>query len=334
VDHNAAQPTAPWQVNVYCIAVAPSDPSILYCGSETGCLYKSVNKGLEWTPFNDFNWSRALLSVAIHPTDPDVVYAGTSNDVYKTIDGGASWSIVLTESGLSCNSLAISPGAPDTLFAGSANGLYKSVDAGANWTEVLTEHVDDVAFRPNDGSTVYALTRTGGPDTYSFYKSTDAGTTFSLSMSGWSTLYEHSGGRISVTPADPDYLYAALLTHDGSGGDTKPYILKSTDGAASWTSASVCNSGPCPMTNGQGYYDLALVVSHADPEHVIAATTTAYRSTNGGSNWSAVGGYTGPFSIHPDIQSMVSIMDGTTENTWIATDGGAIARSRSREPLG
>ncbi len=321
-DHRADQPTAPWQVNIYSLAVAPSDPSVLYCGSETGVLYKSTDKGLNWTAFNDFNWGRAILSVAIHPTNPDIVYAASSTDIFKTIDAGKAWSIVYTESGLSCNSLAINPSMPDTIFAGTAKGLKKSVDGGANWTTLVAKHIDDIQYRPHDGTTLYALARTGTPDTYTFYKSTDSGTTFLPRMTGWGTIYEQSGGRISVSPANPNYIYAVLLTHDGTGNATKPYIMKSIDNAANWLVVATGNTTDCPLNNGQGYYDLDIVASHTNAEHLIAATTTAYKSTDGGQVWTAIGGYSGDFAIHPDIQEMVSIHDGTTENTWITTDGG------------
>lgn len=320
-DHNPGL-VAPWQVNIYTVTVAPSNPAILYAGSETGALYKSIDKGLNWTPFDDFNWGRAILSVEIHPTDPSIVYAATSTDIFKTTDGGASWSIILTESGLSCNSLAISPSTPTTIFAGTSNGLYRSTDSGSNWTEMLTEQIDDVLFRPNDGSTIYVLARTGSPDTYSFYKSTDSGSTFNLSMTGWGTIYEQSGGRMTVTPADDDYIYVTLLTHDGSGGDQKPYILKSTDAAANWTTVATGQTANLEMTNGQGYYDLDVVASHSNADHIITATTTAYKSTDGGITYTAIGGYAGDFAIHPDIQCMISIMDGATEDTWLSTDGG------------
>ncbi|MEZ5974575.1 MAG: hypothetical protein R3E96_06955 [Planctomycetota bacterium] len=320
-DHNASQPDAPWQVNIYCIDAAPSNPSILYCGSETGVLYKSVDKGLNWTPFDNFNWSKAILSVAIDPLDADIVYAATSTDVMKTVNGGRSWSVVLTGAGLSCNSMAVSPTVPGTVFAGTAQGLYRSLDGGANWAVALLGQVDDVLYRPGGGTTLYVLQRTGTPDTFSFRKSTDGGSTFPLAMSGWPNVYEQSGGRLCVSQADPDYVYALLLTHDGTGADTKPYLLKSTDSAAHWTTAAI-GGGNLPLTNGQGYYDLDVVASQLDPEKVIAATTTAYSTGDGGGTWTAVGGYTGPFGIHPDIQCMISVLDGATENTWIATDGG------------
>ena len=124
------------RITIYTIAAAPSDPSILYAGSETGVLYKSTDKGLNWVPFDRFNWGRAVLSIAIHPTDADIVYAATSTDIFKTGNGGESWSIVYTEAGLSCNALAISPTTPSTVFAGTAQGLKKSLDGGANWTDI------------------------------------------------------------------------------------------------------------------------------------------------------------------------------------------------------
>lgn len=317
VDHDAAQAVAPWQINIYTIAAAPSNPSILYAGSETGALYKTTDKGLNWTPFNDYNWGRAILSVAIHPTDPDIVYAATSTDIFKTTNGGTSWSIVLTESGLSCNAIAISPTTPTTLFAGTANGLYLSEDSGTSWTEKIADLVYDVKFKSGDGSVVYALTQNSAAGTYSFYKSSDSGSTFSLSMNGWGAINISSGGRISVTPANTSYVYA-MLTSD----DSTPYIMKTTDSATSWNTVATGNTSAYPLNNGQGYYDLDIVVSHDDAEQVMTGTGSAYRSADGGINWTAVGGYAGDFAIHPDIQEMISIMDGGTENTWIATDGG------------
>ncbi len=320
-DHNADQPEAPWQVNIYCIDAAPSNPAILYCGSETGVLYKSTDRGQNWVPFNNFNWGAAILSVAIDPADPNIVFAATSSDIIKTTNGGRTWSIAYTSAGLSCNSLAFSPSVQGTLFAGTAQGLLRSIDGGANWTQSLTKHVDDVMFRPGDGSTLYVLQRSGTPDTYDFMKSVDGGVSFTSSMVGWGTLYERSGGRICVSQANPDYVYALLLTHDGNDGDQKPYLMKSTDAAGTWSAVAI-GGAALPLNNGQGYYDMDVVASQSDPEKVIVATTTAYSSTDGGANWTAVGGYTGPFGIHPDIQCMLSILDGANEDTWIATDGG------------
>ncbi len=321
-DHKPSQPVAPWQANVYCIAVAPSNPSILFCGSETGEVYKTTDKGLNWTPLNQFNWGGAISSVAIHPTNPDIVYVGLKSDLVKSTDGGSTWNIVHTTTGLGCNAIAISPTTPETVLAATNKGLLRSTNSGSSWQIIDNKHFVDVKFRPNDGTTAYALAYSGNPSTYSFYKSTDGGTNFQLKMTDWPDVYEKSGGRICVTPANSDYVYAVLLTEDANNANQKPYVLKTTDQAEHWTTIATGAGNTFPLTNGQGYYDLDIVASHVNPDHLIVATITAFKTTDGGTSWTKVGGYGGDFAIHPDIQEMISIMDGSTENTWIATDGG------------
>jgi hypothetical protein len=72
------------------------------------------------------------------------------------------------------------------------------------------------------------------------------------------------------------------------------------------------------MSNGQGFYDLSIVASHTNANHVIVGTTTTYKSTDGGVNFSPLGGYHGPFGLHPDLQHAVALGG----DTYIATDGG------------
>jgi hypothetical protein len=66
---------APWQVNVYSFDVAPSDNNILYCGTETGFVNKSTDKGLSWQLLGkDIYFGGAVTAVAIHPHNPDIVF--------------------------------------------------------------------------------------------------------------------------------------------------------------------------------------------------------------------------------------------------------------------
>ena len=72
------------------------------------------------------------------------------------------------------------------------------------------------------------------------------------------------------------------------------------------------------MSNGQGFYDLDILANPNNANELIAASTSAYKSTDGGATFTAVGGYQGSFGIHPDIQEMLAVGG----DTWITTDGG------------
>jgi hypothetical protein len=313
-EHRPNQQVAPWQVNIYAFAVAPSNSNILFATSETGEVYKTADKGLNWTPVMTYNWGGAGRAIAIHPTNPLLVFVTTNTDIIRSTDGGMTWASVLTVSGLSANSLEFSPDG-GTIIAGSGQGVRRSTDAGANWSTPLSGEIMDIAFRPGDNTTVYALLRQASPNQCMLYKSTNGGVSFNLSMTGWTPYPDHSGGRLTVTPADPNYLYVGLLQDPTN---PKPVILKSSNAAGSWTQTAIGGSGNFDGTNGQGYYDLDIEANDQNAEEVIFATTTAWRSSDGGVSFTAIGGYSGDFDIHPDIQEIISIGG----DTWIATDGG------------
>lgn len=311
-EHRPNQQIAPWQVNIYSMAVSLSNPSRVVCGSETGEVYFTDDKGVNWTPVRDYNFGRAIISVAIHPTNEDEVYVGTSTDVLRTTDAGLTWTPVLTGSSISPNTLRFNSDGT-VILAGNSNGVMRSTNNGGSWTNTLSEEVMDIAFQPGNDNVVYALVRESGPNQCMFYKSLDGGLTFALSMAGWTPYADASGGRMDVTNADSDYIYIGLLTASNT-----PVILRSTNAAGGWTEVAQGNTTALNMDNGQGYYDLDIVANDLNAQEVIFATNTSYRSSDGGVNYTALGGYRGPFDVHPDMQEMVSVGG----DTWITTDGG------------
>ncbi|WP_157472233.1 LamG-like jellyroll fold domain-containing protein [Neolewinella persica] len=313
-EHRPNQQVAPWQVNVYAFAASQSNPDILFATSETGEVYKTTDKGLNWIPIMTYNWGGAGRAIAIHPTNPSVVFVSTNTDIVRSTDGGMTWASVLTASGLSGNSLEFSPNG-GTIIAGTGQGVRRSTDGGSTWSTQLSGEILDVAFRPGDNNTVYALLRQSSPSQCMLYKSMNGGVSFSLSMTGWTPYPDHSGGRITVTPADPDYLYVGLLQDPVN---QVPVILKSTNAAGSWTQTAIGGTANFDGNNGQGYYDLDIEANDLNAEEVIFATTTAWKSSDGGVSYTAIGGYSGDFDIHPDIQEIISIGG----DTWLATDGG------------
>ncbi len=152
------------------IALAPSDPSIVWVGtgepnnrqssSWGNGIYKSLDAGKTWTHMG-LKDTHHIGRVVIHPTDPNIVYvaalghlwgANKERGVYKTTDGGATWTQSLSindDTGVS--DIAIDPQSPNTLYAaayqrrrtvfgysggGPQSGVYKTVDGGLHWNKL------------------------------------------------------------------------------------------------------------------------------------------------------------------------------------------------------
>jgi photosystem II stability/assembly factor-like uncharacterized protein len=149
------------------IAVAPSDPNVIYVGTGEGCIrstssygdgvYKSTDAGKTWTNIG-LKDSRQIGRLIVHPKDPNVVLvaalghefgANAERGVFRTLDGGKSWERVLyRDDQTGAIDLSFDPTNPSIIFAalwqanrtpwgltdgGPGSGLYKSTDGGATW---------------------------------------------------------------------------------------------------------------------------------------------------------------------------------------------------------
>lgn len=313
---SSAPSSCPWQANVYAFDVAVTDNSVIYCGTETGFMNKTTDKGLTWEPVGlNYPFGGGITAVAVHPSDPGVVYAAAGSQVHKSINGGISWAPVLPAGNqFAADRLKIDPLNPQKIFAASSGGLFISTDGGSAWTRKWTAPVYDVEIMPGDGSRVFALTRSGG--NFSVIMSVDGGVTFQTQPAFPGTYAESGGGLLAMTPSNPGIMFAILLC----SGNT-PYLLKGTLSGSAWTWSlrATGATSAFPMNNGQGYFDLAMEISPVNENILLVGTTTLYKSVNGGNTFSAVGGYSGSFSIHPDIQDIRMLPNG---DTWVSTDGG------------
>lgn len=317
---NSAQPLCPWQANIYCLDVAPSDPNTLYYGSESGVVGKTTDKGLNWTPLGANFFTNNIGAIAIHPSNPGIVYASElPNNIATSTDGGLSWSVALAISNFNSEDIKVKPDEPEVVLAAGTSLQRRT--AGNVWTNVLNKRSYDIAFKPDDPSIVYVLVKNTVLDLCEFWKSTDGGQTFTIRSSGWITGLTDGGGRLAVSPANSNRIYAALLTGGG------PRVMRSDNAGETWTIIASSNAtgliGPCTtgalsMTTGQGYYDMSIAASATNADQIILGTTTSFKSVDGGVSYTLLGGYCGTFDIHPDIQEMVS----KSGDTWICTDGG------------
>jgi photosystem II stability/assembly factor-like uncharacterized protein/PKD repeat protein len=311
-----APPSCPWQANVYSFDVAVSDHNVIYCGTETGFMNKTTDKGLTWQLIGkEYPFGGAITAVAVHPSNAEVVYVAAGNQVHMTSDGGSAWAPLLPAGGLFyADRLKIDPANPQKILAASGNGVYISADGGSSWSKKWSAPAYDIEIKTNDNNQIFALTKANGK--FSVIMSADGGETFQVQTTFPNTFVESSGGLLAMTPDNPNIMLAILLSANNT-----PYLLKGslTGSIWNWTIKATGATSSFPMDNGQGYFDLAMEISPVNENIILVGTTTLYKSGNGGSSFTAVGGYSGNFSIHPDIQDAKMLSNG---ETWVSTDGG------------
>ncbi|MEM9850257.1 MAG: glycosyl hydrolase, partial [Bacteroidota bacterium] len=183
--------------SVGAVAVATSNPNIVYCGmgehaprgvmtSYGDGVYKSNDAGKTWKHLG-LEVTQQIARIVIHPTDPDILYVaaqgalhGNSEErgIYKSVDGGETWKKVLyVNDRTGCSELSMDAQNPLVLYAamwehqrlpwqvisgGAGSGLYKSVDGGETW-ELLSEGLPEekgkmaISVCPSNSEKVYAL---------------------------------------------------------------------------------------------------------------------------------------------------------------------------------
>ncbi len=326
-----------WQTNIYSLDVSLSNSNLIFAGGESGGMWKSTDKGLNWTIVSKNIAHGSFNSVKIHPTDNNTIYTNTNNQVFKSIDQGANWVSVYSESGLTVYEISISTSDPNIVLAASSKGLLRSINGGTSWVKVFSAETWTVKPKVGSGTAFYAIRDNGTSS--DFIKSTDSGATWVVSNTGlWTPGGGESmtGGIVATCPTNTNKLYAYYC---GNGSNLYGYIgvYVSTDDGATWTNTNPTNSvgnSPTAYTipshsnlmahNGttgfdQGFYDMAIVVNPSNDAELIAGGTSWFKSTNSGATWTALGSYVGGLSwSHPDMQALVA----RGNDLWIATDGG------------
>ena len=251
------------------IAVADTTPKTVYLGAAAGGLWKSTDGGMTWTPLFEKQPNPSIGAVAVAPSNPSIVWVGTGeannrqsaswgDGVYKSTDGGATWSHMGLEDTQAIGRVVIDPTNPDIVYVAAVGhlwgpnperGLFKTTDGGKTWNKVLFINNDtgvtDVAIDSQSPTTLYAAAyqrrRTawgfnGGGPSSGVYKTTDGGAT-------WTKLTKDlptgDDGRIAVAVyrKNPNIVYA--LIQNAKGG-----VFRSEDKGATWTKMSSENPRP------------------------------------------------------------------------------------------
>ncbi|MBO0936559.1 hypothetical protein J2I47_08395 [Fibrella sp. HMF5335] len=324
----------------------PNDPTKkkVWAGGVAGGLWYTndiTNPNQSWQKASDLWENIAVTSMAYDPSQPNIMYVGTGEAYYnmdgvqgggiwKTTDGGQTWSRLTATVPINNGDLATIAGAfqaiyrlvvapGGTVYAATWGGLVKSTDGGTSWTFDLVP------------------ARSIGTTTGSVYNITDIdlatdGALFAVAQG--SLVYRRSSGSSSweVKQANPlGYRAEIALAPSTSGGGQVIYLvaasasvmLRSTDGGTSWTNLPLPSSVTAPLGE-QSWYNLVLTVHPTNPNQVYLGTNRPFRSLDGGNSWAYQSGYWE--GTHPDQHTFVFRPDAPNE-MLLGNDGGVFYSS-------
>jgi photosystem II stability/assembly factor-like uncharacterized protein len=345
---------------VVAVAGDPDDPGTFWFGACAGGVWKTTDGGTYWTNVSDgfFNTS-AVGAIAVASSNPGVVYAGMGEScircdvshgdgVYRTTDGGLTWSHLGLEATRHIARVRVHPTDPDTawvaalgdIFSNNAErGVYKTTDGGKTWR--LTLHKSpkagcaDLWLDPGNPNVLFAsiweaqrypwALSSGGPDS-GLWRSVDGGET-------WEELTDKPGfprallGRIGVcaAPSRPSRVWALVEAAEGKGG-----VYRSEDGGESWDRVSEDKS-----VQGRPWYYSHLVPDPQDAETIYSMNFSFYRSTDGGRTWTDIATPHGDnHDLWIDPKNSKRMIEGNDGGACVSYNGGETFSTIYNQPTG
>ena len=301
-------------------------------------LFKTTDAGDTWVPVGDGQFKLGTIgAINISQTNPDIMYVGTGepqmrnnvswgDGVYKTTDGGETWTNIGLKETRHISQVVIHPTDPNTVYVsghGSAfgpskhGGVFKTTDGGKTWEHVLFRGegigVIDLVLNPSNPDELFAAAweferkawgpKTGGPGS-GLWHSTDGG-------KNWTDISKNPGmpegdfGRIGITmsAANANRVYALL---DNS---TKPGLYVSEDNGKTWTFTS-----DFFQIIGRPFYYSRIIANPGNADEVWSPNNRLFSSRDAGKTWRLEPGIKDDFHdiwIDPkDANRMIHTCDG------------------------
>jgi photosystem II stability/assembly factor-like uncharacterized protein len=329
----------------------------VYIGAASGGVWKSVNGGTTFKPVFDKQPVQSIGAIAIDRKRPKTVWVGTGESwtrnsvsvgdgVYKSTDGGDSWTNVGLKDSEHISKIVIDPANSNTVYVcvpgklwsdSEERGLYKTTDGGKTWTKILAGRnrstgCSTMALSPRDPKTIFAglwdfrrrgwTFRSGGdgpnaPSGSGLFKSTDGGAT-------WAELDDKTAkglplkpwGRqaLAIAPSNPDVVYAFIEADAPRNG-----LYRSDDAGKTWKALDRSQN-----MIWRPFYFANLIVDPKDEKTIYKPDLSLIMSTDGGRSFSTIqGGAHGDFHdlwINPDNTD--HLIAGDDGGVWYSYDGG------------
>jgi len=304
-------------------------PNEYWFAATGGGLWKSLDGGVSWKPMTDGKVDTAAFGgVAICEANPDIVYATTGetqlrgnilpgNGVWKTSDGGKSWTKLGLADVRNFSRVRIHPKDCDTVFVGGFGhygadnpdrGVFRTKDGGKSWTKTLYRDTRtgavDISIDPANPDIVYAALweawrktwgmSSGGPGS-GLFKSSDGGTSWTEISRAPGLPKEGLLGKIgvSVSPVDSSRVYA-IIEHDAAGG-----VYASNDGGKSWEKRNESRD-----LRQRAFYYTRIQADPKDKDRVYVMNVDFHRSDDGGKTF----------------PKKIKVPHGDNHDLWIAAD--------------
>ena len=299
------------------IGISQSDPNVLYAiyADKVGYfkgIYKSEDGGNSWSQTNDGNLSDMYASygwwfgrLKIDPNNADVVYA-IGFDLYKTTNGGGSWSYASGAAHVDQHEVAISPDNSNHVLLANDGGLYHSENAGSSWNHQLNLPITQFYTCAIDASQPQRL--------YGGAQDNGTNRTMTGNANDWASIYGGDGFYCMVDPSDNTYVYAEYQYGN---------FARSTNSGSYFSSA----------TSGINYNDrknwnTPVVMNPTDPTVLYYGANRLYKSTNRAASWTAISGdlTNGASSGNQNFGTIttISVSAANTNIIYAGTDDGNV----------
>jgi len=338
----------------------PGNPTLFYFGAVAGGVWKTNDAGRTWKPIFDGQPIASIGAISVAPSNPSVIYVGSGeadmrsdisygDGVYRSVDAGATWQHVGLADTRQIGRIIVDPTNPDIAFVAALGhgygpnaerGVFRTTDGAKTWQKVLYKDENtgaiDLAFDPADPHTVFAaLWQTRRPPWSVYPPSNGPGTGLYVSHDSGATWLHITGhgfpstglGRIGIamTPSDPNRVYAIV---DAKAGG----LYRSDDGGANWKLQD-----PDQRLWGRGWYFCSIVADPKDADTVYVSDTAFYRSSDGGTHFTAIKGSPDGDDFHQpwiDPTEPARMVLASDQGTSITLNGGVTWSSWFNQPTG
>ena len=306
------------------MAFHPTNAAIMYIGSASGGVWKTLNGGTTWANITPNIPLLAIADIKLSPSNENVIYVLTGDGdpltnesvahghteissigILRSPDAGATW----YPTGFSLDhpsvivptKLLINPSDVNIQFVASAEGIYRTVDGWQSWELVWPSLIYDIEFKPGNPTIIYA----SGDN--AIIKSTDGGLNWNFVSDTDFSFGSATRIELAVAPSNANYVYALIGNFTGFIG----FFQSANDGNDNtWTSQNNSATSLGSFTD----YCVALVVDPSDYTDVFGGMQWINRSLNQGVTWTSVV----QNIVHADIHDVAY----TNGALWVCCDGG------------